>query len=140
MHALTHSHIRTSGGSARWGGSAIVEALIASVVPVVNSFLLLGLITFIYAVMAVHLFGESDEVFFGKLSRALVRARSPPHPPLLPPPRTSLTLSLSVSLSFTLFLLSHLTPLCVVIFLCVREFSPSPPRVLARSVVCQHFG
>ena len=84
-HARSHTRTRTrtSGGSARWGGSAIVEALIASVVPVVNSFLLLGLITFIYAVMAVHLFGESDEIFFGKLSRALVSSR-PTH--LHPPP------------------------------------------------------
>ena len=49
----------------------IVEALLASAKPVAHSMVLLGLITSIYACMAVGLYGEDNEVLFGKLSRAL---------------------------------------------------------------------
>ena len=49
----------------------IVEALFSSIVPVLNSMVLLALITGIYASMAVGLFGEKEPVFFGSLSRAL---------------------------------------------------------------------
>ena len=49
----------------------IVYALFSSVFPVLNSMSLLGLITAIYASMAVGLFGEEDPVNFGKLSYAL---------------------------------------------------------------------
>ena len=49
----------------------IVEALFASVAPVLNSMVLLALITAIYASMAVGLFGEDEPVYFGKFSRSM---------------------------------------------------------------------
>jgi voltage-gated sodium channel len=49
----------------------IVEALFASILPVCNSMILLGLITAIYASMAVGLFGEDHPILFGKLSRSM---------------------------------------------------------------------
>ena len=49
----------------------IVEALFASVMPVINSMVLLALVTAIYASMAVGLFGEAQPIMFGKFSRAM---------------------------------------------------------------------
>ena len=49
----------------------IVEALFASILPVLNSMVLLGLITAIYASVAVGLFAESQPIMFGKFSRAM---------------------------------------------------------------------
>jgi voltage-gated sodium channel len=49
----------------------IVHALLASIVPVLNTFVLMGLVTCIYASMAVGLFGEKEPVLFGKLSASL---------------------------------------------------------------------
>ena len=75
----------------------IVEALFASVLPVMNSMVLLGLVTAIYSSMAVGLFGESHPVMFGKLTRAMFTMFQvpPPPPPLcicaLRPPREKLS-------------------------------------------------
>lgn len=49
----------------------IVHALFASILPVLNSFILLGLVTAIYASMAVGLFGDAEPLMFGKLSAAM---------------------------------------------------------------------
>ena len=49
----------------------LVHALLASIMPVLNSFVLLGLVTAIYASMAVGLFGEKEPLLFGKLSAAM---------------------------------------------------------------------
>ena len=49
----------------------LVHALFASIMPVLNSFVLLGLVTAIYASMAVGLFGEKEPLLFGKLSAAM---------------------------------------------------------------------
>jgi hypothetical protein len=49
----------------------IVQALFASIGPVLNSMVLLGLITSIYASMAVGLFGDNSPRNFGKFSRAM---------------------------------------------------------------------
>ena len=49
----------------------IVNALLASIMPVLNAFTLLGLVSAIYASMAVGLFGAQSPVLFGKLSSSM---------------------------------------------------------------------
>ena len=49
----------------------IVNALLASIMPVLNAFTLLGLVSAIYASMAVGLFGTQSPVLFGKLSSSI---------------------------------------------------------------------
>ena len=49
---------------------AIVEALLVSIVPVLNSIMLLGLVTCIFAVIGVGLFADQDPILFGTFSQS----------------------------------------------------------------------
>eukprot|EP00960_Hanusia_phi_P048655 759075-Hanusia_phi.AAC.3 len=53
----------------------IVNALASALVPVGNSFLILFLVTCIWAALATHLFRSRSEVFFGKFSASLFTVR-----------------------------------------------------------------
>ena len=49
---------------------AIVEALLMSIVPVLNSIMLLGLVTCIFAIVGVGLFADQDPILFGTFSQS----------------------------------------------------------------------
>ncbi|MGB1597172.1 MAG: ion transporter, partial [Promethearchaeia archaeon] len=48
-----------------------LDATIAAVLPVCNALVIYGLVTVIYASIAVGLFGDDEEVLFGRLSRSV---------------------------------------------------------------------
>ncbi len=50
---------------------SIVDSLFVSLMTVLNSMVLLGLISSIYASMVVNLFGEQEPMHFGKFSRSI---------------------------------------------------------------------
>ncbi|EKX36484.1 hypothetical protein GUITHDRAFT_145749 [Guillardia theta CCMP2712] len=64
--------IRTGRRRGRRGGDLIrVQALGAAVIPVSNAFLILLLVSCIYATLATHLFRDRSDLFFGNFSKSI---------------------------------------------------------------------
>ncbi len=55
----------------------IVSSLTASILPVLNAFVIMLLITSIYSVFAVSLYGQDEPLLFGRFSASFFTVRSP---------------------------------------------------------------